>query len=118
MVKTIVALLVLLLVLVGPASAQEPDPQSEESSADASAEPSANPDPTPDPAPASDEPQSQDVATQQEQSRKACRVAATYIADPKVSPLRWVNPDPDGCFRRTVDRLIPPLVRPLVQRIL
>lgn len=123
MVKPIVALLTLLLVLVGPASAQEPEPPSEEPAPDEGA-------------PASDETQTQDAesadaesadaesadgsssesgdaastdAMMGEEARRACRLAVTHIADPTMSPNRWVIPDPDGCIRRTVDRLLGPV---------
>jgi len=120
MVKTIVALLTLLLVLVGPASAQEPEPPNEEPAPDEGA-------------PASDETQTQDAESADaesadaegtdgssseggdaaptdtmtgEQAQRACRLAVTHIADPTMSPNRWVIPDPDGCIRRTVDRIV------------
>ena len=113
MVKTIVALLVLLLVLVGPASAQEPEPSAESSDDAPGEEPAGSEDQ--DASKGSEEPS--DVGSDK-QDGKTCRVVATHIADPKVAPHRWVIPDPDGCFRRTIDRLIPPFAGKIVDRIL
>lgn len=40
-----------------------------------------------------------------------CRVVATHFFDPYVPPWHWVVPDPDGCVRHKVERLLnrPPL---------
>jgi hypothetical protein len=37
---------------------------------------------------------------------RVCRIFIDYIGDPRVSPTRWIIPDPDGCLRRTVDRVV------------
>jgi hypothetical protein len=148
MTKTFVALLTLLLVLVGPAAAQDPEPPEEgsgpengspperpqdsrgpddasgpeegsgEGSADAGSEnstASAQSGESPEASPGSE---TQAATSAQGHGERACRAVATHIADPKVSPARWVIVDPDGCFRRTVDRLIPPAGKGLIGNLL
>lgn len=102
MVKTIVALLLSLLVLVGPAAAQDADPQDDPAPEGA--------EPTPDETSQGESPTSgtpEESATQTQQAA-ACRAVATHLADPRMSPSRWVITDPDGCIRRTIERLIGP----------
>lgn len=103
MVKTIVALLTLLLVLVGPASAQDADPPQDDPAPDGA-------DPSPDETSQGEAPSAsapEESATQTQQAA-ACRAVATHLADPRMSPSRWVITDPDGCIRRTIERLIGP----------
>jgi hypothetical protein len=121
LVKTIVALLLSLLVLVGPAAAQDADPQ--EDPAPDGAEPAPDgAEPAPDGAEPTPE-EASSAATEASEERAAdgqqaaaCRAVATHIADPRMSPNRWVITDPDGCIRRTIERLIGP--SSLVRRIL
>lgn len=128
MVKTIVAILLSLLVLAGPASAQDPDPSSEDPAADeasgqddaagGSGDPAdeASDDASDDAGESSDEAgEEQDPQPpQQNQQTVSCRALVTYIADPHMSPQRWVILDPDGCMRRTVERLIGPATATLL----
>jgi len=120
MVKLSVALLASLLVLAGPAAAQDPpgEPDGTEPSGEPDGtEPSGEPDgadPSDGSAPPSEEdPQEAGPEAQQPGGpvRKAaraveCRVAKTTILNPSSSPDTWLVLDPDYCLRQTIHRIL------------
>ncbi|MEK6976344.1 MAG: hypothetical protein AABY18_08390 [Candidatus Thermoplasmatota archaeon] len=113
MVKTFFAILGLLLVLVGPAAAQEPDPPANGDPAQGDPEPEPSQgDPQPEPSSENETANQQASSTSQsgqsapQQQAVACRVVATHLADPRVTPTRWVIVDPDGCFRLFIERAV------------
>lgn len=111
MVKVLVALLASLLVLAGPAAAQ--DPPSDGSGSDPPSEPPESPPPQDDGAGgdgAGDEPSEPDGGSQGQADRARrsveCRVAKSSVLNPNSQPGEWLVLDPDHCIRQTVDRLI------------
>lgn len=121
----LIALLAALLVLAGPVAAEDDgdaeasadgseDSGSEGSAESGDAEGSEGGDSGDAQGSGTDEAQSGDSSAGPAPSaavaQRTCRVSALYVLDPRVPPSQWVEPDPDGCIRRTVERALgPPL---------
>lgn len=97
--KTFVAFLAALLVLVGPAAAQDPEP---EPSDDQSGQ---------DPEPQPSDPDGNATANEPEPSSASataptCPVAKSSIGDPRVPPNQWIILDPHGCLQQIVYKVL------------
>lgn len=99
--KTVVAILTALLVLVGPASAQA-DPEPEPSSGQGG-----------EPEPPSGDGGSGGNATAQEPEPSSasawaptCPAAKSNVGDPRVPASQWVILDPHGCLQQTVYKIL------------
>jgi len=96
MVKVSVAILAALLVLAGPAAAQDPPNDAEGSETPEEPAPQEGSDPS-----------GGDTSSAQSQSTSAaCRVAKSYVLDPDVPINGWIVLDPDHCVQRTVYRML------------
>lgn len=111
--KTLVALLLAVLAVVGPAAAEEPTQDDAAGEEPASSDSQAS-EPTqeePDEGSSSESASSQassepDGQTQQQASVQACRVVDTNLFDPATPMHGWVTVDPDGCVRHLVRDLL------------
>lgn len=114
-----------LVVLAAPVSADSASSPGESPSGGGSQsgnatapEPSGNGSSAPSNSTAGGSPAASQPASQP--STAQCRVAALHIGDPRISPVRWVTPDPDGCVRQAIYRVVsgqPPYVRYQLSRL-